>query len=85
MRLPRWALSRRDERSHIVDDDVRHAFALVARCGHEINVETGTDTERALYMVPRASCAAVLVLELLRELDVSEAEAWAWLAAWRHG
>lgn len=81
MRLPRWALSQRDGRSYILDDDVRHAFALVARCGHEIDI----GTEPVVHMVPCTPCAALLVLELLRALEVNETEAREWLAEWRHG
>ncbi len=80
MKVPRWAFSRRDGRSHLVDDVPGYGLPLLARCGHEIDRDTKPDTERALYMAPCASCAAVLVLELLQELDVSEAEVREWLA-----
>jgi hypothetical protein len=59
-----------------VDDHIYHRFTLVARCGHEIDRDTEAGTERALYLVP---CAAMLVLELLRELDVSETEVRKWV------
>lgn len=80
MKVPRWTLSRRDRRSHILDEYAGHALKLVGRCGHEIDRDTEAGTERALYMVPGASCAAMLVLELLRELEVSDTEAREWLA-----
>lgn len=82
MKVPRWAVSRRDRRSHLLDDGPGHALTLVARCGHEIDTNHGIDvnTERARHMVPCASCAAMLVLELLRELEVSDTEAREWLA-----
>jgi hypothetical protein len=49
---------------------------LVARCGHDIDL----DLEPALHIVLCRRCTALLVRDLLCGLEVSEAEAWEWVA-----
>jgi len=67
----RWALSRRDERSHLLGD-----VGSGARCGHDIEVKT----EAVLSIVPCTQCTTSLFHELLRTLEVSETEVREWLA-----
>lgn len=66
MRALRWALSQRDNRSHILDNT-----GLGARCGHDIDI----GTEPARHIVLCTQCAALLVREPLCGLEVSETEA----------
>jgi hypothetical protein len=71
VRTLRWVLSRSDGRSHLFDDT-----GFVARCGHDIAV----DTEPALHIVLCTQCVALLVREMLHALEVTETEAREWLA-----
>lgn len=67
----RWAISRSDDRSHILAD-----IGSGASCGHAIDVKT----EAVVSVVPCTRCTTSLVRELLRTLEVSETEVREWLA-----
>ncbi len=77
MRALHWVPSRQDSRSHLLDD-----AGLIARCGHDID---NIGTELTEHPVPCTRCTAFLVAALLHALEVSEREAWKWLAEWRYG
>ncbi len=86
MRALRWVPSQQDSRSHLLNDTARHTLTVVARCGKRINADIDhSNAETGLYDMPCTRCTAFLVAELLHVLEVSEREAWEWLAEWRYG